>query len=104
MEGKDPVALIRDGMAWALVPCYPFASRLRKGPRRKLSVECNGEGVLFIEANAYAHLTHFGDVLHPRFPCFDQLLYRVLGYDGIANCPLAFDSGTHVQYKFMAWN
>ncbi|XP_031104663.1 benzyl alcohol O-benzoyltransferase-like [Ipomoea triloba] len=90
MSGKDPVQVIRQALAKALVFFYPFAGRLREGAGRKLMVDCTGEGVMFIEADADATLQHFaiGGEVKPPFPCFDQLLYNVPGSTEILNCPL----------------
>ena len=87
-EIRDPVKVIREALAQTLVFYYPFAGRLREGPGRKLVVECTGEGVMFIEANADIMLEQFGDALHPPFPCLEELLYDVPGSGGILNCPL----------------
>jgi hypothetical protein len=43
LEGRDPVKVIREA---------PLAGRFRKGPDAKFIVECTGEGVMFIEADA----------------------------------------------------
>lgn len=89
MEGRDPVKVIREAVAKTLVWYYPFAGRLRElGAGRKLMVDCTGEGVLFIEADADVTLDHFGDALQPPFPCLDQLLYDVPGSGGVLDCPL----------------
>ena len=88
MQGKDPAKVIREALAQALVFYYPFAGRLREGPNRKLLVDCTGEGVLFIEADADVTLKEFGDVLHPPFPCMEELLYDVPGSNDVLNCPL----------------
>ena len=88
MHRKDPVKVIREALAQALVFYYPFAGRLREGPGRKLILECTVEGVMFIEADADVALEQFGDALHPPFPCVDKLLYDVPGSGEILNCPL----------------
>ncbi|KAL0423372.1 UNVERIFIED_CONTAM: Benzyl alcohol O-benzoyltransferase [Sesamum radiatum] len=88
MDRKDPVKLIRDALAKALVFYYPFAGRLREMAGRKLVVECTGEGALFIEADADVRLEQFGDTLQPPFPCMEELLYDVPGSSDMVNCPL----------------
>ncbi|XVF42796.1 hypothetical protein PTKIN_Ptkin01aG0393800 [Pterospermum kingtungense] len=86
MQGKDPARAIREALAQALVFYYPFACRLREGPHRKLMVDCTGDGVLFIEADADVTLDQFGDALQPPFPCMEELLYDVPG--SAVNCSL----------------
>ncbi|RHN51674.1 putative alcohol O-acetyltransferase [Medicago truncatula] len=88
MEGKDPVVVIRKALAKTLVFYYPLAGRLREGPGRKLMVDCTGEGVLFIEADADVTLKQFGDALHPPFPCLGELIYDVPGSSDVLNTPL----------------
>lgn len=67
---------------------YPLAGRLKDGYDRKLMVECNAEGVLFIEADANFTLEQLGDDIQPPCPYLNQLLYNVPGSDGILGCPL----------------
>ncbi|GER27265.1 HXXXD-type acyl-transferase family protein [Striga asiatica] len=88
MEGKDPVRIIRAAVSRALVYYYPLAGRVREFTGRKLVVECTGEGVLFIEADADVSLAEFGVSPQPPFPCFEELLYDVPGSGGITNSPL----------------
>nr|XP_010933015.1 benzyl alcohol O-benzoyltransferase [Elaeis guineensis] len=88
MAGRDPARVIREALAKTLVHYYPFAGRLREGARRKLVVECTGEGVLFIEADADVRLEQFGDALQPPFPCLEELLYNVEGSGEVLNAPL----------------
>ncbi|KAK9057629.1 hypothetical protein SSX86_022465 [Deinandra increscens subsp. villosa] len=88
MGNKNPASVIREALAKVLVFYYPFAGRLKEGPGRKLTVDCSGQGVLFIEAEADVTLKEFGAEIRPPFPCRDELLYNVPGSDGILNSPL----------------
>ncbi|GAB2222875.1 hypothetical protein Droror1_Dr00017006 [Drosera rotundifolia] len=85
---EDPAKVIKGALAKALALYYPFAGRLREGPGRKLVVDCTGEGVLFIEADADVTLEQFGPALQPPFPCLDELLFDVPGSSGVLHCPL----------------
>ncbi|PUZ69717.1 hypothetical protein GQ55_2G133900 [Panicum hallii var. hallii] len=71
----DPVKVIKSALAEALVHFYPLAGRLRElQPTRKLVVECTGEGVVFVEADADVRMDDLGDSLAPPVPCYDKLL------------------------------
>lgn len=87
-RGQNLTELLRKAIAKALVFYYPLAGRLREGPGGKLVVECTGEGILFIEANADVRLEQLGDAPQPPFPCSDELLYDVPGSGDIVNTPL----------------
>uniref|UniRef100_A0A0A9H717 Uncharacterized protein n=1 Tax=Arundo donax TaxID=35708 RepID=A0A0A9H717_ARUDO len=88
MGARDPAPVIRDAVARALVHYYPFAGRLRELEGRKLVVDCTGEGVLFIDADADVRLDHFGDALQPPFPCLEELLFDVPGSSEVLGSPL----------------
>ncbi|KAH9790141.1 Hydroxycinnamoyltransferase13 [Citrus sinensis] len=88
MQGRDPVKVIREAISKALVFYYPLAGRLKEGYNRKLMVECNAEGVLFIEADANFTLEQLGDDIQPPCPYLNQLIYDVPGSEGILGCPL----------------
>ncbi|XP_057478099.1 methanol O-anthraniloyltransferase-like [Actinidia eriantha] len=95
-KGIDPVKVIREALARALVYYYPFAGRLVEGPNRKLMVDCNGEGVLFIEAEADITLEELGDTIRPPCPYWEELLYDVPGSRGIVGCPLILTQVTRL--------
>ncbi|KAL9458604.1 hypothetical protein AB3S75_007469 [Citrus x aurantiifolia] len=88
MQGRDPVKVIREAISKALVFYYPLAGRLKEGYNSKLMVECNAEGVLFIEADANFTLEQLGDDIQPPCPYLNQLLYDVPGSEGVLGCPL----------------
>ncbi|KAF3447687.1 hypothetical protein FNV43_RR08390 [Rhamnella rubrinervis] len=88
MDEKDPVKVIREGLGKALVYYYPFAGRLIEGYKRKLVVDCNAEGVLFIQADADISLERLSNNIQPPYPFLDEVLYNVPGSDGIVGCPL----------------
>ncbi|CAO2814940.1 unnamed protein product [Amaranthus hypochondriacus] len=88
LERRDPAKVLKEAVAKALVSYYPLAGRLREREGRKLVVECNGEGIVFIEGDADVSLDEFGDVLLPPFPCFDELLFDAPGTTAILGAPL----------------
>ncbi|KAH7843798.1 hypothetical protein Vadar_020848 [Vaccinium darrowii] len=97
---RDPVKVIREAIAKTLVRYYPFAGRLRElgaEQQRKLVVDCTGEGVMFVEADADVTMDDFGDQLQPPFPCLDQLLYDVPGSGGVVDCPLLLIQVTRLK-------
>ncbi|XP_015883147.1 alcohol acyl transferase 1 allele RGa-like [Ziziphus jujuba] len=87
-RGKDPVKVIREALGRVLVYYYPLAGRLKEGSDRKLMVDCNGKGVLFIEADADIKLDQLGHPIQPPFPFLDEVLYNVPGSDNILGSPL----------------
>nr|GMD74310.1 methanol O-anthraniloyltransferase-like [Ipomoea batatas] len=88
MVGHDPASVIKEGLAKALVFYYPLAGRLFEGPNKKLIVDCNGEGVLFLKAEANIALRKLGDFIHSPSPYLSKLQYNVPGSEGITGCPL----------------
>lgn len=88
LKGKDPVKVIKEAISEALVYYYPFAGRLKEGPNRKLMVDCNGEGILFLEAEANFKLEQLCDAIQTPCPYLEQLIYNVPGSEGILDCPL----------------
>lgn len=97
LRGRDPAKVIKEALGKALVAYYPFAGRLREKAGRKLVVECNGEGVLFIEADADVTLDEFGEALQPPFPCLEDLLFDVPGFGGVLHSPLLLFQVTRLK-------
>ncbi|PON38310.1 Transferase [Parasponia andersonii] len=97
MRRRDPVKVIREAVAKTLVFYYPFAGRLRELAGRKLAVDCTGEGVLFVEADADVTLKDFGDALQPPFPCLEELLFDVPGSGEVLHSPLLLIQVTRLK-------
>jgi len=54
--------ILMDSLSKALVPFYPMAGRLTQDKNGRVEIDCNGEGVLFIEAETTQYsLADFGD-------------------------------------------
>ncbi|KAJ4841376.1 hypothetical protein Tsubulata_933360 [Turnera subulata] len=94
---EGPVKVMREAIATALVFYYPMAGRLREGPNRKLAVECNGEGVLFTEADAEVTLQQLGVAPHLPYPYIDEFLFNVPGSSEILNYPLLIFQVTRLK-------
>ncbi|AES61291.1 putative benzyl alcohol O-benzoyltransferase [Medicago truncatula] len=97
MAGKDPVEVIRNAIAQALVFYYPLAGRVKEADSSgKLMVDCNGEGVMFIEADADVTLEQFGELKAP-FPCLQELLYDAAAPEGVLNTPILLIQVTRLK-------
>ncbi|CAA7408104.1 unnamed protein product [Spirodela intermedia] len=53
--------VLKEALAKALVPFYPMAGRLRRDEDGRIEINCNGEGVLFVEAETDSTVDDFGD-------------------------------------------
>ncbi|CDO98242.1 unnamed protein product [Coffea canephora] len=53
--------VLKDALSRALVPFYPMAGRLKRDEDGRIEIECNGEGVLFVEAESDGVVDDFGD-------------------------------------------
>ncbi|KAE8652332.1 benzyl alcohol O-benzoyltransferase [Cucumis sativus] len=98
LEGRDPVKVIKEAIGKALVFYYPLAGRLREGPGRKLFVECTGEGILFIEADADVSLEQFKDTLPYSLSSMEiNIIHNALNYEGVLNSPLLLIQVTRLK-------
>lgn len=69
---------IRATLAEALVYYYPITGRLRELPNGgRLAVECTGEGVVFVEAEADVRIEDLGEPLFPTFRGAESFLCDV---------------------------
>jgi len=61
-EGFFDGERMRRALAEALVPFYPMAGRLARDEDGRVEIDCNGEGVLFVEVDApNAAVDNYGD-------------------------------------------
>uniref|UniRef100_A0ACD5ZFA0 Uncharacterized protein n=1 Tax=Avena sativa TaxID=4498 RepID=A0ACD5ZFA0_AVESA len=99
-QGVDPAAVIREALARALVPYYPLAGRIREEAGRKLVVDCEAQGVMFVDADADLTAADFGDVQSPPFPCFEQFILEattVAGVEPVIDRPLLYIQVTRLK-------
>ncbi|PRQ19146.1 putative alcohol O-acetyltransferase [Rosa chinensis] len=88
LKQNDPVKVIRVALSRALEYYYPLAGRLREVHKKKLMVNCSGEGILFVEANANVTLDELEDAILPPCPFLEDFMFNVPGSDGILGSPL----------------
>ncbi|KAF7849186.1 hypothetical protein BT93_L1144 [Corymbia citriodora subsp. variegata] len=94
---EDPARVVKEALGKALVYYYPLAGRIREGPNRKLAVDCTGEGILFVEADADISLEELGDSMRPPCGLADKVLCDVAGSGGIIGCPLLLIQVTRLK-------
>ncbi|XP_042474076.1 hydroxycinnamoyltransferase-like [Zingiber officinale] len=87
--------MMRDALARALVPFYPMAGRLARDEDGRIEIDCNGEGVLFVEADAEATVDDFGDFA-PTME-LKQLIPKVDYTEDISAFPLLVVQVTHFK-------
>lgn len=54
-------AALEEALSKVLVPFYPYAGRFMHDHSGRLEIDCNGEGVLFVEAVTNAVVNDLGD-------------------------------------------
>ncbi|XP_027120342.2 benzyl alcohol O-benzoyltransferase-like [Coffea arabica] len=88
LDEKNPVGVIRDAVAKALVYYYPYAGRLIEGPSDKILVNCTAEGVVFREAIAEVGLDQLRNFMQPPFPYSKEFLVDASDSTEILDSPL----------------
>ncbi|KAJ8750713.1 hypothetical protein K2173_015894 [Erythroxylum novogranatense] len=80
------VQVLKEALSKVLVPFYPVAGRLGRDENGRIQIECNGEGVLLVEAETTSVIDDIGDFT----PGLDMLQFvpKLERSDDITSCPL----------------
>ncbi|KAL9239635.1 hypothetical protein vseg_013938 [Gypsophila vaccaria] len=83
------VEIMKNALSRVLVPYYPLAGRLKRNEiTNRLEVDCNDEGVLFIEADTGYSLDDLGDGFNPNNNLRRELIPTCDYSKGISSFPL----------------
>jgi hypothetical protein len=99
-KNEDPAEIIGEALGKLLVQYYPFAGKLRDSDKGKLVVDCVGDGVLFVEADADISLEELGDLSTPIPRGFD-FIKNVPGSDSITNTPILLFQVGNCGFQFV---
>ncbi|KAI3900063.1 hypothetical protein MKW98_000963 [Papaver atlanticum] len=88
-------ALLKEDLSKVLVPFYPVAGRLSRDENGRVEIDCNGEGVLFVEAETTSLIDDFGDFA-PTLE-FRQLIPTVQFSGDMSSYPLLVVQVTHFK-------
>ncbi|KAF0889985.1 hypothetical protein E2562_034963 [Oryza meyeriana var. granulata] len=88
---------IKAALAEALVYYYPIAGRLRELQEGRLAVECTGEGVVFVEADADVRLDDLGRPPLPPYPNAEEFLCDVGDAGEVVGKPLFYVQVTRLS-------
>lgn len=87
--------VLKNALSRALVPFYPMAGRLARDEDGRIEINCNGAGVLFVEAETSSVIDDFGDFA-PTME-LKQLIPKVDYTDDISTFPLLVLQVTHFK-------
>ncbi|XP_059641847.1 shikimate O-hydroxycinnamoyltransferase-like [Cornus florida] len=85
--------VLKYALSRVLVPFYPMAGRLTRDDDGRIAIDCNGDGVLFVEAEMNSDVDDFGDFT-PTLE-FRQLIPAIDYSGGIESYPLLVLQVTH---------
>ncbi|WCJ40173.1 HXXXD-type acyl-transferase family protein [Euphorbia peplus] len=84
---QDCARVLKEALKKVLVHYYPLAGRLTISSEGKLIVDCNGEGAVFVEAEANCALKQIGDITKPDPDTLSMLVYDIPGAKNILQMP-----------------
>ncbi|KAF4361154.1 hypothetical protein F8388_007575 [Cannabis sativa] len=84
---EEAVKVIKNALSKVLVHYYPLAGRLTISSEGKLIVICNGEGAVFVEAEANCSIEEIGDITKPDPVTLGKLVYDIPGANNILEIP-----------------
>ncbi|KAF9617123.1 hypothetical protein IFM89_034173 [Coptis chinensis] len=88
-------AVLKEALSKAQVPFYPMGGRLKRDEDGRIEIDCNGEGILFVEAVTGSVIDDFGDFA----PTLElRQLIPAVDYSGdISSYPLLVLQVTHFK-------
>lgn len=78
--------IIREAIGKSLVPFYPMGGRLIRQEDGRVAINCQGQGVLFVEADSEAYIDDFGDFA--CHPAMQELVPKVKPTEDLESYPL----------------
>lgn len=87
--------VLKEALSKVLVPFYPLAGRLSRDASGRIEIDCNDEGVLFVEAETSSVIDDFGDFAPT--PELKRLIPAVDLSGGISSYPLAVFQVTYFK-------
>ncbi|KAI3929224.1 hypothetical protein MKX01_006460 [Papaver californicum] len=87
--------ILKEALSKVLVPFYPMGGRLKRDEDGRIEIDCNGEGVLLVEAETTSVIDDFGDFA----PTLElRQLIPTVDYSGdISSYPLLVLQVTHFK-------
>lgn len=89
-DQKDPACVIKEALSKALVYYYPLAGKITTLDDGKLGINCNGDGVPFLESNANCELSSLHYLEGIDVPTAQKLVFDNPSQDQTSPHPLVF--------------
>ncbi|AES88441.1 putative taxadien-5-alpha-ol O-acetyltransferase [Medicago truncatula] len=89
-DKKDPACVIKEALSKALVYYYPLAGKITTLDDGKLGINCNGDGVPFLESNANCELSSLHYLEGIDVPTAQKLVFDNPSQDQTSPHPLVF--------------